>query len=443
MFDNLIAGILRIAGLKQSPDSQKIVKNTGWLLSENALRIGLGIFIGSWIARYLGPEQFGMLSFAVAFATLFSTFATFGLDPIIVRNITVKPLDKNKILGTAFLLKLFGGFFALCLTIVFIFWFKPNDQLSRWLVGITAAAMVFQAFDVINLYFQAEIQSKYSVWARGFALIVISLVRVFLIMRCAPLIAFAWASLIEIILGSIVIVIMYQWKRLSLISWLFRIEILRNLINDGWYLFIVSIFTLILTRIDQIMIGQILDNKAVGIYAATVRVSEMFYFFPLAIKSSIFPYIIKYKQVDEESYLRKIQKYYNRAALSGVTIVIFNIILSRAIINFLYGKQYLGAATVLSIHIWCALFVCLGSASDIWLMAENLQRYILYRAIFAGTSNILLNLVLIPLYGVKGAALSAAISYGMSVVCLAFFKKTRQQVRMQLSLFNLLKYVRK
>ena len=443
MFDNLMAGILRIAGLKQSHDSQKIVKNTAWLLSENILRIGLGIFIGSWIARYLGPEQFGMLSFAVAFAALFSAFATFGLDPVIVRNIAVNPLDKNKILGTTFLLKLFGGFFALCLTIIFIFWLKPDDQLSHWLVGITAAAMVFQAFDVISLYYQAQIQSRYSVWARGFALIVISFVRIFLIMRRAPLITFVWASLIEIVIGSIVIFIMYQWQRLSLKLWLFRIDILKNLIKDGWPLFIVAIFTFILTRIDQIMIGQMLGNKEVGIYAATVRVSEMFYFFPLAIKSSIFPYIIKSKQMDGESYLWKIQKYYDRVVLSGVSIVIFNIILSRAIINFLYGQQYLGAAAILSIHIWCALFVCLGSASDIWLMTENLQRYILYRAIFAGTSNILLNLALIPLYGVKGAALAAAISYGMSVFCLVFFKRTRKQVSMQLSSFNFFRYIRK
>lgn len=443
MFDNLTAGILRIVGLEQSHDSQKIAKNAAWLLSENILRTGLGIVVGSWIARYLGPEQFGLLSFAVAFAALFSAFAIFGLDPIIVRNITADPLDKNKILGTSFLLKLCGGLFALCLTVIFISWVKPNDQLSRWLVGITAAAMVFQAFDVIGLYFQTKIQSKYSVWARGFAFIVISFVRIFLILRRAPLITFAWASLIEIVIGSIVICIMYQWQRLSLKLWLFRIGVLKNLIKDGWPLFFVTIFTLILTRIDQIMIGQMLDNKAVGIYAAAVRVSEMFYFFPLAIKSSIFPYIVMSKHTGGESYLRKMQKYYDRVVLSGVVIVIFSTILSKTIINFLYGQQYLEAATILSIHIWCALFVCLGSSGDIWLMAENLQRYILYRAVFAGVSNILLNLALIPLYGVKGAALTAVASYGISVFCLVFFKKTRQQINMQLSSFNFFRYVEK
>jgi PST family polysaccharide transporter len=423
-------------------DSKKIVENTAWLLSENILRIGLGIFVGSWIARYLGPEQFGMLSFAIAFAALFEAFATFGLDPIIVRNITANPLDKNKILGTSFLLKLCGGLFALSLTVIFVSWFKPDDQLSRWLVGIVAGAMVFQAFDTIDFYFQSQIQSKYSVWSRSLAFIVISLVRIFLILRHAPLITFAWVSLMEIVIGSIAICVIYQWQRLSLRLWLFKTKVLKNLIKDGWPLFIVSIFTLLYTRIDQIIVAQLLGNKTVGIYASAVRISEMFYFIPLAIKSSIFPYILKSKHENESFYLGKIQKYYDRVAWFGVLIVIFNIAFSKVIINLLYGQAYQDAASVLSIHIWCALFVCLGSASDIWLMAENLQKYILYRAIFAVISNISLNLILVPLYGVKGAASAAAISYGLSVFCLVFFKKTRQQAGMLLSSFNFFRYIR-
>ena len=88
---------------------QKTIANTGWLFADSILRMGVGMFVGVWIARYLGPQQFGVLSYAMAFVALFSAVATLGLDSIVIREVLRNPASANEIMGSAFILKLAGG----------------------------------------------------------------------------------------------------------------------------------------------------------------------------------------------------------------------------------------------------------------------------------------------------------------------------------------------
>lgn len=148
---------------------QKILANTGWLFVDKILRMGVGLLVGVWVARYLGPEQFGLYNYALSFVALFSAFATLGLDGIVVRDIVRDPSYKNEILGTAFILKLLGGISTLILAVGAVSLLRPHDNLTRWLVGIIAAGTIFQAFDVIDFWFQSQVQSKYTVYAKNVA----------------------------------------------------------------------------------------------------------------------------------------------------------------------------------------------------------------------------------------------------------------------------------
>ena len=68
---------------------QKLIGNTGWLFADRILRLGVGLWVGIWTARYLGPEQFGLFNYSIAFVALFSVFATLGLDGIVVDSISL------------------------------------------------------------------------------------------------------------------------------------------------------------------------------------------------------------------------------------------------------------------------------------------------------------------------------------------------------------------
>jgi len=128
---------------------QNVISNTGWQFADNLLRMGVGLFVGIWVARYLGPGQYGLFSYALAFVALFSSIASLGLDEIATRNIVRDPAAKDEILGTTFVLKLIAGTVIFAVSIGVISVLRPADSLTHWLVGIIAAGTIFQAFSAI------------------------------------------------------------------------------------------------------------------------------------------------------------------------------------------------------------------------------------------------------------------------------------------------------
>ncbi|TRZ92284.1 MAG: flippase, partial [Rhodocyclaceae bacterium] len=182
---------------------QAMLGNSGWLFLDKLVRIGIGLVVGVWLARYLGPERFGQFNFAIAFVALFSPIAILGLDGLVVRELVSRPEYKQEILGSAFAMKLAGGLLAFVLALLAILTIHARDQAGQWLVGVIAAGMILQAFDVADLWFQSKVQSRYSVLAKNGAFLTLTIAKVWLILSEAELIAFAWVSTAEIALGAL------------------------------------------------------------------------------------------------------------------------------------------------------------------------------------------------------------------------------------------------
>ena len=89
-----------------SADLRKISINILWLAIDKILRMGVGLFVGVWIARYLGPEQFGTLNYSVAFVAIVGAFASFGLDSLVIRDIVRYPDRSGELLGTTVSLRI-------------------------------------------------------------------------------------------------------------------------------------------------------------------------------------------------------------------------------------------------------------------------------------------------------------------------------------------------
>jgi len=413
------------------PVLQNIIANTGWLAADQILRMGVGLLVGIWVARYLGPERFGLLNYAVAFVAMFSSLATLGLDGIVVRDIVREPSRKEEILGTAFFLKIVGGCATFLITALVILAVRPQDRLTHWLVGITAIGTIFQAFDTIDFWFQAKVQSKYTVYAKNCSYLLISVVKISLIFMHAPLIAFAWAGLAETIIGSAGLVVAYRMNGEILKSWGADIALAKSLLRDSWPLIFSSTFVLINMLIDKIMLGDLASNTEVGLYSAAARLSELWYFIPMMVGASVTPTLVKVKEQSESSYHKKLQQTYNLMTIAALALALPTTFLSHKLIAILYGPGYAPAAHMLSIHIWTGLFVFHVSIRTRSLMIEEKQRFIAVIAFFTMIFNIIFNIYLIPAYGGVGASYASLFSWVLCVILVPYLsKRTSESVLM-------------
>lgn len=399
-----------VGGLKSNSYFMKYFKNTSWLFTEKILRMTVGLFVGIWVARYLGPEKFGNFAYAQSFVGLFTAIATLGLDGIIVRELVKNKGRRDEIIGTAFWLKVFGAI-AVLFILAGAINFTSNSTSTNILIFIIASATIFQSFNVVDFYFQSKVLSKYVVYANIISLLLSSIFKVILILKGAPLIFFAIAIAFDsFVLASGLIYFYFRVTDFKLrnlkFKWITAIELLR----DSWPLILSGVAVSVYMRIDQVMIKEILDNEAVGQYAAAVRLSEVWYFIPVVIATSLFPAIVEAKRQSEKIYYSRLQKLYSLMVWLAIGIALPMTFLSSWLTNLLYGGQYNQAGGVLMIHIWAGLFIFLGVAFNNYLTSENMTKKAFYRTLLGAVLNIVLNYILIPLYGIKGAAIATFMS---------------------------------
>jgi len=405
--------------------------NTSWLMGHRVLSMVVALFVGVYVARYLGPERFGLLSYAGSFAGLFAALATLGLDGIMVRELVKAPERRNELLGTAFWLKA-GGAILMWLCIAAAIPFTNNDTQTNILIAIIAFAVIFQAFNVIDFNYQAEVKSKFVVYAHLVQLVVSSITKLIFVWIAAPLVWFACVFLLDAVVHAVGLTAMYLKKTGRVWHWKLRWETTKQLLKDSWPLILSGMVISIYMKIDQVMIKEMLGADQVGYYAAAVRLSEAWYFVPMAITSSVFPAIINAKKQSEKLYYKRLQKLYDLMVWLAVAIALPTTFLAPWLIKFLYGEAFLPAAWVLSIHIWAGVFVFLGCANGRWIIAENIHQIATIRSTAGAMVNVALNIVLIPKYGVNGAAIATFISVSVaSHLAFLFINKARRAFIMQ------------
>ncbi|MEL7241324.1 MAG: flippase [Cyanobacteria bacterium J06643_5] len=429
--------IQNLSQLKSHTKLRKILSNTGWLFGDRILRMGAGLLVGVWVARYLGSERYGLFNYAFAFISLFTPIFTLGLDDVVIRQLVKESSDKQKILGTTFGLKLIGGIVSVLFAVGCIVLLGEKNTLTIWLVAILAMTGVFRTADTIDLWFQSQVQSKYTVVAKNIGYLSSTLLKVGLILNEAPLIAFAWATLAEIVIGAIGLICIYQVKGFSKIwNWNWSLTTAKNLLRESFPLIFSGFAILIFMKIDQIMLGQMKGDSEVGIYSAAVRVSELWYFIPTAIVSSVAPSIYAAKEKSEHHYYKRIGQLLRLLTYISLAIAIPMTFLSKNVVLIMFSQEYIEAAPILAVHIWASLFVFMGIATLPWFIAEGLNHLSLRKTLLGAILNVILNFLLIPEYGGLGAAIATISSQAAS----AFFsnvidRRTRKLFKIQLLSF--------
>ncbi len=401
-----------------------------------------GLLVGIWVARYLGPTQFGVFSYAIAFTALFGSIAKLGLDGIVVRELVRDPERRDIYMGTAFWLKLIGSV-AMLVVMAFAVRLTSNDAITNLYIFIIGSGTLFQSFEVVDFYFQSKVLSRFVSICKLTQLFISSLLKLCLIFADADLIWFVLVSLVDQITLALSLFLAYRYQKVGSFYRHFDLTTAKQLLRDSWPLIISGLVVMVYMRIDQIMIKEMLGEREVGLYSAATRISEVWYFIPMLLTNSLFPSIVNAKQVSEELYYKRLQKLFEFMFFMAFFVAFVLTFFSQFIINILYGKNYIEAADVFSIHIWAGVFVFLGVGAGKWFLIENLQRLNFYRILGGGVLNVSLNFLLIPKYGINGAAYATIVSQAFASVFLNIIhKKSRKIFLMQIRsvfVFNLLR----
>lgn len=400
--------------LEHRPNLLRILENMGWLTLDKVLRIGVGLIMAVLVARHLGPEMFGALSFALAFVGIAGPLASLGLKQIVVRDLVKEPGTTAEILGTAAAMRAIAGVLTYAVLIGAIFLLRPEDGLAIGMVIIIGLIVVVQVSEIASFWFESQVLSKYTVLATGIAFAIFTIVRIVLLLLEAPVVAFATATSAEAAVASCLVVAIFFRKGHRPLSLNVNRDRARRLLWDSWPLFLSGIAVIIYMRIDQIMLGQMLDVGAVGVYSVAVKISEAWYFVPTIIVASVFPALIASREHNQVEYYARLQRLFDLLVWLAIAIAVPITLLATPLVIILFGEAYSDAGPVLTIHVWASVFVAIGLASGKWYVLEGRQILSFQRTALGVVINVGLNVLLIPRLGVSGAAWATLISYSVA-----------------------------
>ena len=417
-----------INSVRQNTALSQLISNTSWLFLEQILRMSVTLFVSIWIVRYLGPSGYGLLSYAQSIFTITGAVASLGLDQILVREYVKNDIPKEVILGTAFGLKFLTAVSVLLCLLLSVFF--QRELQTGILILIVSSGMVFQTFNVIGFLFQAEMRSKFSALSNMIGFVLMTVVKITLLLAQAPLMYFAVATVLDLAINAVCLGYFYRVHLKDTIKqWTFNTKVAIQFLQEGWPLILTGISANIAMRIDQIILKSYFDAAAVGVYAAGVRLAEVFTFIPMVVGNSVYPKIVALNFPEDERRMDNIIRY---VFFFLVVLAVFINIIASYTVQLLYGREFNVSASVLNILIWMVPFIYLTVISNKLLMKVNRSRVIFFRQLYLAGFNIFLNLILIPSYGVVGSAIATVISVVMVLVLEYFSKETRWIFRLKL-----------
>lgn len=383
----------------------RFLKNTTWILSGNILKMILSFIIGVLTARYLGPSNYGLINYVQSFTVFFTAIIGLGLNALIINELVNHRDKEGSILGTAIMLRFIVGVSCGIMFVPIVILLGEVDRVTIWVALIQAIQLPFLCFDTVQYFYQSKLISKYSVIAQTFSYFATSIYKTILLVTGRSVIWFAFASTLEIIVLALSYIFIY--KRHSFPKWIVSKEIALQLLRKCIPFVVSSIMIVIYAQIDKVMIKTMIHSDyELGLYSAAIAVCSYYGFIPNAIIESARPIVleakIKNNDVFNKRFGQTVAVVFWICALFALGISFF----AKLVIGILYGKDYYGAVLCLRVAIWYTAFSYLGSVKSIWLIAEKKNKYVMIFSILGAVSNIVINFILIPIYGIIGAAIA-------------------------------------
>lgn len=405
----------------------RAIANAGWLYFDQIGRAVMGLVVFGLVARTLGPRDYGVLSYALAFPGVFLPLAVFGLDYVVVRDFVRHPEDRDAIFGTAFAIKGLAAVTALAVALA-VAVVTPEGGAARGLLALTSLSLVFQPILTMDFYFQSRVAAKFPALARLGACLLASIFRVCLAWRGAPLSWFAGAFVIEAALYAVALVV--AW-RVSGTGWVhpwrcWSSSVARRLLAAAWPLVLADLAIVCYLKLDQLLLSHFAGPEELGRYAAAFRLSDAAQFFSLALINSFFPRIVRLHQQSRESFQENVNRFFRRMTWWSLVVALAITAAAPAIAHGVLGARFDRAAPVLAVLAWANVFITQIAVRGKWFLLEEMQIYTLACFVIGAA----VHLALLPQVAPQWGALGTAVSFGvaqliMAVIAPALFSRSR------------------
>ncbi len=420
--------LAKLKSLKDNQGFMKYFKNTSWLLADKLIGMAIILFMNILVARYLGPGNFGFLSYSLSLVTLFAIATHMGLGGIVIKELVSFPEKSTETIGTVFYLKLFGAIFGFLILLIINFSTEEIFSLNFFVLLIISFSIFFKPFEVVDFWFTANVKAKYAAITNTISLVIVSILKLIFVFGSMSLLWFGVASFVQaFVIATLFTYFFYQNTDMRIVSLKFSLTKAKYLLSKSWMVMLGGLFAIIYLKIDIVMLKWMIGSESVGVYAVAASLSEVWYFLPTIIVTSLFPKLIEMRDFNSANYNKRLQQLFDLLFVIALLLAIFVSFIANDLILFLYGKEYEMAGNILAIHIWAGIFIFMRALFSKWIIIEDVLMFSLITQGFGALTNVVLNLILIPHYGVYGAAIATLLSYAMaSYLVLIFYTKTRE-----------------
>ncbi|CAH1543641.1 Polysaccharide transporter, PST family [Vibrio jasicida] len=376
---------------------------------EKLFSLGLSMLVTMALARYLAPSNFGQLNYLISLVALLGPLCALGLNSIITREIVNQPEKRDAVIGSSLVLRFVAAIIFSSIAGLVAWYFMGASEWKNFIVLLVGQS--FQALLVFDFWIQAELLNRLAAKVRSGILLFMSVVKLVGVWAGLDFSYFVWVIAIEMALTCVGLLVIFHAKTGALQQLSFCKDEAKGLLKQSWWLFLSGMAAIIYLKIDQVMLGWLSTDAEVGVYAVAAKLSEVWYFFPLAIVTSYFPQLLKSKTEMPDKYQIQLQKLCDVLCMSALSLAILVQILAPWGVTFLFGDAYQASAKVLVVHIWAGVFIFMRALLSKWLLAENLLRFSLFTQVIGAAMNVVGNALLIPEYGAQGAAFATVIGY--------------------------------
>lgn len=392
----------------------KETKNAIWIIGGRVVQMLISFFVGILTARYLGPGNYGILNYAGAYVAFFTAFCTLGINSVILKDFVDHPDEQGQAIGTTLILRALSSVLSSIMIIGIVMAIDTGESLTIMVTALCSVALVFQVADTLNYWFQSRYQSKVSSVATLIAYIVTSSYRIYLLIMQKDIRWFAFATSVDCICVAVILFWAYKKENGPRLSFSFYKA--KELLGASYNYILASMMVAIYGQTDKMMLKQMLDETSVGYYSLASTINNMWVFFLAAIIDSLYPTIIRYANENRILFEKKNRQLYAIVIYISIFVAVGFMLFGEGIIKILYGETYLPAAMPLKIVCWYTVFSYLGMARNAWIVSTNNQKYLKYICGGAAVANVLLNLLLIPVWGASGAALASLVTQISTIV---------------------------
>lgn len=393
-----------IKNIKFEGNKKKVATNVAWALAGKIVNMGGALLVGILVARYLGPEKYGLMNYVISYVSIFTVISTFGLENIEIRELSRNPERKEYILGTCLGVRLAFSCLALLLVGLSLVIHRA-DSFTTIMILLYTSTLFTGCLNVIRNYFTSIVKNEYIVKSEIARTCIGAFLKIILLWIKAPLEYFIIATAFDTVLVASGYVLSYH-KIIGKIShWKFDRKLVPYLLRESFPLMLSGAAVIIYQRIDTVMIGNMIDEESVGYFATAGKFLELVLFLPTILTQTVTPLLIQTReQGTPTEYETKKRQFMGIVVWTSILLSTFVSVIGYPLVYFTFGTEYLPAVPVLQIMAWKTVGMALSSSGGQIIIMEGIQKWAFIRNIIGCCVCIGLNLIIIPEYGIVGSA---------------------------------------